>query len=233
MDDKKLPPKDHNQPPNPIRELWAKHSDTIDEVEHWLDGVEVETEGQMKAVDALIKDIKTIEKEAKAGKDSEYCPHKDGCDRVIARWKEPLDDLIHLRTGLLKVVGPFKQALADEKEAIKRAAYAEARAKEAEAQAALETVDEKDIKAVRAADALVAEAMDARGAAHAARDDKVLGLRKTYVSTIVDAKACINWIATNDRDAVMEFIEAYVARKTREGVRDIAGVTVTEERKAF
>ena len=229
----KLPPKDHNQPPDPILELWAKHSDTIDEVENWLDGDEVENEGQMKAVDSLIKDIKAIENEAKAGKDSEYRPHKDGCDRVIARWKPPLKELETFRTGLLAIVGPFKQALADEKEAAKRKAYDEARKADEAARKAAEAVDMKNIEERRKADRLAEKASDASKAAQVARDDKVKGLRKTYIPEIVDAKACINWIATNDRAAVMEFITAYVARKTREGVRDIAGVVVTETKRAF
>ena len=222
-----------NRPPDPVEELFSKHSDTLEEIENWLDGAEVENEGQMVAVDGLIKDIKAIEKEAKTEKESEFRPYKDRVDSVILKWKAPMAELSSLRTSLLSVVGPFKQKLADEKEAAKRKAYDEARAAEIAAKEAVEAADMKNIEERRAADALAAEATEASRVAQAARDDKVKGLRKTYIPEIVDPKACINWIAQNDRPAIMEFIDAYVARKTREGVRDIGGVNVTEEKRAL
>lgn len=222
-----------NNPPDPIAELWAKHEAIIGESEGWLDGETVKSEGAMQAVDELIKGIKAIEKEAKAEKDSEYRPHKDGCDRVVARWKSPMAELENLRTGLLAIVGPFKQKLAAEKESATRKAYEVAREKKETALKAAAAADMKNIGERREADRLAAEASEASMAAQVARDDTVKGLRQTYIPTIVDEKACINWIATNDRPAVMEFIEAYVARKTREGVRGIAGVEVREEKRAF
>ena len=46
----------HNGPPDPIDEALAPFGDTITEAEGWLDGTAVETEGQMKAVDAQAPD---------------------------------------------------------------------------------------------------------------------------------------------------------------------------------
>ena len=56
----------HNNPPDPIDEALAPFGDTITEAEAWLDGSAVETEGQMKAVDALIKEIKAAKKAVEA-----------------------------------------------------------------------------------------------------------------------------------------------------------------------
>lgn len=222
-----------NNPPGPVEDLKAKHADVLGEIENWLDGIEVESEGQMSAVDDLIKAIKAIEKEAKAEKDSEYRPYKDGCDSVVLKWRAPLEEFASLRTGLLAVVGPFKQKLADEKEAVKRAAYEEASAAEIAAKEAAATADMKDIDARRAADKLAAEATEASRSAQAARDDKVKGLRKSYVATITDRKACINWIAVNDKPALEAFMDDYVFKKTRTGFSDISGVDVQLERRAF
>ena len=83
--------------------------------------------------------------------------------------------------------------------------------------------DMKDVSQRRTADQLAAEAMEAERALQAVTKDKVSGLRKTTVPEIVDPKACINWIASNDKPALREFMEIYVARKTREGVRGIDG----------
>ena len=48
----------HNNPPDPIDDALAPYGDWITEAEAWLDGKVVETEGQMKSVDVLLRQIK-------------------------------------------------------------------------------------------------------------------------------------------------------------------------------
>jgi hypothetical protein len=43
----------HNNPPDPIETITAPFDNDRAEAENWLDGTPVETEAQMKAVDAL------------------------------------------------------------------------------------------------------------------------------------------------------------------------------------
>lgn len=223
----------HNNPPDPIDEIRAKFADTILEVENWLDGSPVENEGQMKAVDALLASVKEAESAAKAAKEDEYRPHKAACDAVISRWKPVLDDLDRMKKGLAAAVTAFKNKLAAEKEAEKRRAYEEAEAKRRAAEEAQRTADMADLEARRRADELAAEAREAERQAQAARDDKVKGLRTYTIPEIVDPRACINWIAQNDKPALLAFMEEYVARKTREGVRGIGGVEVRTEKRAI
>ena len=67
----------HNNPPSPIDDALAPFGDTITEAEGWLDGTPVETEGQMKAVDALLKGIKSAKKAVEGAEESEAKPIYD------------------------------------------------------------------------------------------------------------------------------------------------------------
>jgi hypothetical protein len=222
----------HNNPPDAIDEIREKFADTLSEVENWLDGGAVENEGQMKAVDALLAAVKEARTAAEEGKEAEYRPHKAACDAVVARWKPVLEDLDRMKKGLAAAVTAFKNKLAAEKEAERRRAYEEAEAKRREAEAAQRAADMANLEERRRADELAAQAREAERAAQAAKKDTVKGLRTYHVPEIVDGTALARWIWVNDRPAMQEFLTAYVERKTREGVRGIAGVEVRTEKRA-
>jgi len=69
----------HNNPPDPIDEALAPYCDVIEEVENWLDGSPVETEDQMNAVDALIKDMRKAKSDLAKAKKSATAPLHDAC----------------------------------------------------------------------------------------------------------------------------------------------------------
>ena len=143
-----------NHPPEPIdpmEAIQAQYDDTFAEVANWLDGSPVENEAQMKAVDALIANVKDAEKAAKEAKEAEYRPHKAAGDAVIARWKLFLDDLERQRKGLAAAVDGFKRKLAAEKAEAERKARAEAEAKMRAAREAEERANAADLEAQRAA----------------------------------------------------------------------------------
>ena len=52
----------HNMPPDALDEAIAPFGDAISEAENWLDGEPVQNEAQMKAVDALLRDVKAAKK---------------------------------------------------------------------------------------------------------------------------------------------------------------------------
>ena len=60
----------HNNPPSAIDDALTPYGDAITEAEGWLDGTDVTTEGQMKAVDTLIKEIKAAKKAVEAAEES-------------------------------------------------------------------------------------------------------------------------------------------------------------------
>lgn len=222
----------HNNPPDPIDEALAPFGDAISEAQNWLDGTTVENEGQMKAVDALAKLIRTARSDLEKAKKSATAPLHDAWKAEISRWKPTEDDLDRIQKGLAAAVDTFKRKLADEKAEAERKARQKAEEAARQAQEAARAAAATDIEAQRAAAEAQRKAEEAqREAAKASRANDVKGLREVTKYDIEDPKAALNWIAKNDRDAMMAFIQEYV-RKNHKGAA-IAGVKVWKERGAF
>lgn len=221
----------HNNPPDPIDEALAPYADEISEAEAWLDGDPVENEDQMKAVDALIKAMRSAKSDLGKAKKSATAPLHDVWKAEIARWKPTEEDIDRRLKGLAATVDPFKRKLAAEKEAAKRAAYEEAQRKEREAREAAEKANAADYAAQVEADKLAQEALDAKKAASAANKDTVKGMRTVTKYEIEDHRAALHWIAQNDVDAVTAFIEEYVRRNHKTTAID--GVKVYQQKEAY
>ena len=221
----------HNSPPDPIDEALAPFGDTITEAESWLDGKAVETEAQMKAADALIKEIKSARKAVDEARDTATKPLHEAWKGEVARWKPTQDDLDRIVKGLVGIVDGFKRKLAAEKEAARK--EAERRAWEATraAQEAARLADATNIEATRTAAAAIAEAEAMQAQARIAAKDTVKGLRTVHHHAIEDHRAALHWIAANDREAVTAFIEGYAAKHFKE--KTIAGVRVWKSKEAF
>lgn len=221
-----------NNPPDPIDEALAPFGDTITEAEGWLDGKAVETEGQMKAVDALTKEIKAAKKAVEAAEESEAKPIYDQWKAAKARYKPTLDDLDRIVKGLVAAVDGFKRKLAAEKAEAERLARAEAARKMREAEEAARSAAANDIEAQRAAAVAQAEAAEAQRLAQSASKDTVKGLRTVTRYEITDYRAMLNWIARNDRDAITAFIEAWAAKHHKDN-QSAEGLRVWTDREAF
>lgn len=221
----------HNNPPDPIDEITSQHEGVIMEAEGWLDGKEVEDEGQMKAVDVLTKDIKAALKDINAGEKSASAPLHDKWKAEKARWKPTIDDVTRIRDGLVAINAPFKKRLADEKEAERRRQWQKAEDARIAAEQAEAEAQAGDIEQQREAQAVKQGAIDAEIAAKQAQKDTVKGMRKVHKYDIVDHKAALHWIAINDKSAMTEFITEYVRRNHK--VKDIDGVNQTIEKEAF
>lgn len=221
----------HNNPPDPIDEALAPYGDAISEAENWLDGSPVEDEAQMKAVDAIIKEVRAAKSDLAKAKKSATAPLHDAWKSEIARWKPTEDDIERRLKGLAAIVDPFKRKLAAEKEAAKRAAYEEAQRKEREAREAARNADASNYDEALKASQLQQEAADAKKAASAANKDTVKGLRTVTKYSVEDHRAALHWIAKNDRDAVTAFIDDYARRNHRSATID--GVKVWQEKEAY
>lgn len=223
----------HNQAPDPIDEALAPYGDALTEAENWLDGTAVETEGQMRAVDALLKQIKAAEKAVKDAEESEAKPIYDAWKAAKARYVPTLDDLGRIKKGLVSVVDAFKRKLAAEKAEAERKARAEAEAARRAAEEAARQADSADLDAQRKAADAKAAADLAQAQAVAASKDTVKGMRKVTRYEITDHRALLHWIAANDRDEVTAFIEEYARRNHKGKAYAAAGLRVWEEKEAF
>jgi chromosome segregation ATPase len=223
----------HNNPPDPLDEALAPYGDHISEAESWLDGSPVENEGQMKAVDALLKQVKSAKKDVTAAQKSESAPLHDAWKACLARYKPTIDDLDRMAKGLAALADGFKRKLAAEKAAKEREAWEAANKARQEAEAKAAAADTANIEAQREAEEAKKAAQEAEKAAQAAKRDtaSVKGLRTVTKHEITDHKAALHWIAVNDRDAMTAFIEAYVAKNCK--TAQIDGVKVWQDREAF
>ncbi|WP_282091312.1 hypothetical protein [Epibacterium ulvae] len=223
----------HNNPPDPLDEALAPYGEVITEAETWLDGDPVSNEGQMRAVDLLIKEIKAAKKAASDVEKDTCAPlHKVWKD-AKERFKPTLEDLDRIVKGLTAIVGDFKKRAAEQKAEAERLAAAEAARKRREAEEAARAASYGDIEAQRQAEEQRREAEAAAKAAQQAKRDagSVRGLRTVTRYEITDHKAALHCIARNDRNALTYFVEDYV-RRNHKGA-PIDGVRVWQDKEAF
>jgi hypothetical protein len=226
-----LPPRTHNNPPDAIDDICAAYEATRLEAENWLDGVAVESEAQMKAVDAIRASARDWRLALERGQKAESGPLYDAYKAALERWKPTIEDAKRIEAGLVAVVDGFKRKLAAEKAEAERKAREEARAKAAEAERLAREADAANIEASRAAAEAAQEAQRAEEAARAAANDKVKGLRTVWHHEVTDHRAALHDIARNDKDAITRFVEEYARAHYRQ--RPIEGVKVWSEKEAF
>ena len=221
-----------NHPPDPIDEALAPFGDALLESENWLDGSPVENEGQMKAVDALIKAMKAARKAVGEAEESETKPLYDVWKQAKARYAPTLTDLDRIVKGLVSIVDGFKRKLAAEKAEAARKAQEEMWRKAREAEEASRKANAGDLEAQRNAAALQ-EAFDAaEEAAREAANDTVKGMRKATRYEVTDHRALLHWIAKNARDDVTAFVDEW-ARKNHKTHPDADGLRVWTEKESF
>jgi len=221
-----------NNPPDPIDTALAPFGDAITEAENWLDGTAVENEAQMKAVHALIKEIKAAKKAVEAAEETEAKPIYDQWKAAKERFKPTLVDLDRQVKGLLATVDAFKRKLAAKKEAARKEAERLAWEETRKAQEAARNAAPNDIEAQRAAAAQEDAAKAAQKAASAAKADTVKGLRTVTRHEVTDHRALLHWIAKNDKAAMTAFIEAWAAKNHKENP-GADGLRVWQEKESF
>lgn len=220
-----------NNPPDPIDVALEPYGDILQEVGNWLDGAQVENDGQLTATDALLKELKAARKAVDEARDEYTKPLHEAWKSEVARWKPTQDDLDRQVKCMVSAQAPYKERLAAAKEEARRTAEKEAAEKAKAARAAHLAANAASIEETRQAADLMREAEEAEKAAVRAAKDTVKGMRAVQVYEIEDHKAALNWIARNDRDAVTVFIEDYVRRNFK--ARPIDGVRVETKKEAF
>ena len=223
----------HNAPPDPLDEALAPYGDYITEAEGWLDGEPVTEEAQMKAVDALLKQIKAASKDVTEAQKSEAMPLHDAWKAALDRYKPTLADLDRIKKGLIGIVDTFKRRIAAERAEAERKAREEAEAKARAAHQAAMKASETDLEAQRAAAQAQADAEAAQIAAvKAGRASKdVKGLKTVTKYEVTDHRALLHWIAKNDRDAITGFLDEYARVNHRTVNAD--GLRVWQEKVAW
>jgi hypothetical protein len=223
----------HNGAPDPIDEAVAPWSVDIEEANNWLDGEPIKTDGQVEAVDKLIKTMRTAGTKIGDARKATTDPLNHIYQAEMARWKPTTDDIERLKKGLVNLVAPIKKAKADEEARVKRVAWETARRAEADAAAARQAAQAEttNIDAQREADAVERDAKEARKAAQQASKSDLKGMRTVYKHEVTSGQDVIDWIIKNDRPALQRFIGDYVASHSAKG--QIKGVRAWSEKEAY
>lgn len=221
-----------NNPPDPIDETLAPFGDDLTEAEAWLDGKPVETEAQMRAVDALIKAVKAARKAVDTARDEVTKPLHEAWKAEISRWKPTQDDLDRIVKGLVAAVDGFKRKLAEAKAAAERAARQEAERARLAAIEAHRAADASNIEAQRAAAQAEMDAEIAAKKAAIAAKDTVKGLRTVTLYEVTDHRALLHYIARSARDDVTAFVDDW-ARVNHKAHPNADGLRVWQDKAAF
>lgn len=216
----------HNQPP--AHEAMALHvEDLFQMVSDTIEGAVVTTDAQEAALDALLGDVKQAAKDAEATRKEEKEPHLEAGRQIDANWKPIKDRLSAAADEIKKLLTPYRVAKQKAKDEAARKAREKAEAKERAAQAKLQEPEhlqarfdaEEDLKEARKLKAVAGRT-----------EREATGLRTYKVVTVEDHRAALKWIMAQDAAALTTFIEQYAERTAK--VRPMAGVTVTEEKRA-
>lgn len=221
----------HNGAADPIDAITAAYDETRAEAENWADGVKVENEAQMKAVDALRASMRQWRLDLERGQKDATAPLRAVYQAELDRWKPTIADAKRIEGCLVATVDVFKRKLAAEKAAAEKAAWEETNRLRREAEAKARQADASNLEAQREVEASRQAALDAENAARVAAKDKTKGMRHVTRYEIESHKEALHWIAKNDKDAMTAFIEDYVRRNHK--VKAIDGVKVWQDVEAY
>lgn len=231
----------HNNPPaDPFGAIEAHIDDLYTEAKGWLDGQAIETQGQADAVDKLLDMIREAHKLADEARVKENEPFDLGKAAVQEKYAPLIADTKKVQGKTVKAIAackaallPWRKKLADEaaaKAETERLAAVEAARIAAEA---VRNVDETNLEAVEAAEALVNEAMDASKAAAKAEKSATsgLGLTTYWKAILTDQKAAILHYMRDQPQAFVDLAQRLADTDVRGGKRTIPGFDVVKDHR--
>jgi hypothetical protein len=241
------PPADPPPPPQPepvdAFAGFKVHIDGLfDEASNFLDGADIENEGQAEAVSTLLGLIRKASGDADKARGAEKKPHDDAGKAVQEKWKPLLGRADMAVDACKKALLPWLTKQEAIKTAAAVAARQEAAAKAEAAQAAIRAANQTDLAAREAAEVLVKDAKRADAAANRAEKDRpavasagagrAATLRSYWTAEMKDArKALTHYVATNP-DAVKAFLQGLADVDVRNGKRSLPGFEVVEDKRA-
>lgn len=229
----------HNNPPTPFEVSRDRISDLYAEAKNWCDGEPIDNEASAaevrKLLDMLGEEIRT----ADARRKTENEPFDAGKAEVQARYNTLIGDTKSVKGKAILAQAACRQALTPwlQKQEAERQAAAEAARKEAEAKAreaalAFQVTRADDLEEREEAEALAREAKAADAAARKASKPAATGLRTVTRHQVNDYRAFLRWIAENRPEALRGMLDTYAEALCAQKVREVPGVSFTDERVA-
>ena len=190
----------------------------------------MENDDQQEAVEDLLEKVKAAEKTIGAARDADTKPKHETWKAAVGLWKEPLDARGREKTALAALLTPYKNAKAAALAEEQRRLQEEANRKRREAEDLAAKAIAGDLASQEAAVAAKVEFQETRKVASAAKKVKVTGLHTVWHCNVEDHHALLNWVAKNDRAAMLDFLNEYAAKNHR--TAPLAGVKSWSEKVA-
>lgn len=215
----------------PASEAFAMAiNDLFAEAKNFLDGSEIESQGQADSLTVILDGMKELLRDAEKTRKAEKQPHLDAGKAVDTKWKEvqePAKLTIAEATKPLTVWRTKVQAEADAKAKKLRE---EAEAKELAAVKARASAT--SLEDAEAAEKLLKQADIAKKTANKI-DRGATGLRTSWDAQVLDYGALLKWVKQNRPDDLMEFLNTFAHRNIALAkAGNLPGVGAKEVKKA-
>lgn len=228
-----------NAPPDPYDAHAANVDSLYEEVGHWADGQEIETDAQAEAVQRLLGDVKDAITACTAAQDDAIKPLTAQVTEIRERWYPLIADTTKLKGKAVRAKKVLLDALTvwGNKVRARQAAEAEAARKIATEAAAkaVEAAKEAagDLKASEAAEDLIGQAQAALRTANRAENATVAGMRANWVvAGVTDETALLKHYWATNRQAIVQAALELARQDVRAGRRTIPGLVIENQPKA-
>lgn len=228
-----------NNPP-PEAAFGMAIDDLVAEAANFLDGAEIETQGQADALGKLAAQIRDIAKDADKARAAEKKPHDDAGKAVQVKWK-PIIDKANLAAETAKapitrwlrrveekqrVEATRKRQEADQAAAKVRELAQTAPADDLNARLDLAAAEHQAQQAAKDADKAEKQKAQVAGGARAT------ALRTYWNVDLIDPVEALKWCKQRHPDDLKAFLLEQAEKDVRTGTRSIPGFEIKEERKA-
>ncbi len=218
---------------SPFDDVKAEIDDLYDEARHWLDGSEIGSAEEEKAVDQLLDLARAAYKKADGARKVENEPFDTGKAAVQAKYKPVLTRAEIVSDTCKAKLTPYRAKLEAARQAKAKAAAEEAeklrREAEQKIRASAGNIEEREQAEAALELAKVADAFASR---EQKRADTGTGLRTTYRAELTDGTAAARHYWNTRRPEMEAVLTGYAMQDARSGARQIPGFNVIEERKA-
>ncbi|GAA5622032.1 hypothetical protein Brsp04_01914 [Brucella sp. NBRC 12952] len=232
----------HNNPPtSPYEEIKQEIEDLFDEAKNFADGEAIDNQALADAVTELHDKIHDAGNRADTARKTEAKPHDDAKAEIQARYNKLIGNTKTSGKGkvvlgkevLQRILTPWRNKVAAEKEAAAKAAREEADRVIREAHEAMQA-SAGNLEAREQAEELVKEAKQADR--WAKREDKAeptgTGLRSVWHCDLVDEGVALDWAYGRAPERFKAVVQAMAEETVRAGMRQVPGFNVREERVA-
>ena len=233
----------NNPPSDPFDLVKVEIDDLYQEAKNWLDGEEIKDHKTAEGIATLLNMLRDAGKKADDEFTKEKAPHLAAGKAVDDKWRSLRTMVKTAKDACSKVLGAWQAKIEAEQaakaEEARRIAEEATRKAEEAARAAQESTDLKAAEeAIAAAEFARKAEIGAQSAENATpkvknRAGRAIGLRTYYWPVLTDPVAAIRHYWPKHKEEFSEILIRLAQKDANAGVREIPGITITEEKRSI